>query len=121
MNCTTCQSYNRGFGSPACLKCGKYKDICKASVKRRTLPIEVVPQSILEEIVDDRPQISSIIDALRALPADHAALISMVYFGGLTQSQAADILKISQSAASRKINFAIGIIKKMVKTDAENA
>jgi DNA-directed RNA polymerase specialized sigma subunit len=118
VNCTTCQSYNRGFGSPACLKCGKYKDVCKASVKRRTLPIEVVPQSILEEIVDDRPQISSIIDALRALPAENAALIAMVYFGGLTQSEAADVLKISQSAASRKINISIEIIKKMVKSDA---
>jgi DNA-directed RNA polymerase specialized sigma24 family protein len=115
LNCTECQSYNRGFGSPACLKCGKYKDVCKQSGKRKTLPIETVPQAILEEIEDDRPQISSLIDAIRALPSDHAAIISMVFLGGLSVKETAQILKVSRQAVDKKIKFSIEIIRESLK------
>jgi RNA polymerase sigma factor (sigma-70 family) len=87
----------------------------KQSGKRKTLPIDNVPQAILEEIADDHPQISGLMDAIQALPPDHAALISMVYLAGLTQSEAAKILKISRQAVARKIKFSIEIIRESLQ------
>ena len=115
MNCQNCDSYNRGNGSPACLTCAKYKDICKQSGRRKTIQIDTVPQAILEEIADDHPQISGLVDAIRALPPDHAALISMIYLGGLTHQEAAEILKISRSAVTKKIKLSIEIIRQSTR------
>jgi RNA polymerase sigma factor (sigma-70 family) len=111
MDCQTCKSYNHGNGQPACLKCPKYRDILAKSGKRRTIKIEPVPQNILEAIADETSSISNIMDAIRLLPPDLAAIISMIYFAGLTTRDIGAMLKISQSTVIKKNKFAIEIIR----------
>ena len=114
MNCQNCDSYNRGNGSPACLKCAKYRDICKRSGRRRTIQIEIVPQAILEEVEDEHPRLNGLKDILQSLPPDMASVISLVYVAGLTQREAAKQLNISQAGLSKKINVALEIIRKSI-------
>lgn len=111
MNCTDCQSYNRGSGTKACLKCKQYLEILKQSGKRKTIPIEIIPDTILEAIPDNN-QID-IQQAIRQLPLDLSVPLLMYHVLNASQREIAAYLNISQQNASKKINLSIEIIRKM--------
>ena len=118
MNCTACPSYNRGHGQRDCLKCAKYRDILKKSVKRQTIRIDVAPQAILEQIADENPQVIGILDALQSLPPMLSAITAMVYVSGLTHQQIAEIMGVSRQTVSRKSKAALIRIRRAVRGEA---
>lgn len=115
MNCEKCQNYASGRGKPACLKCPKYRDIINKSGKRKTIKIIPTPQNILESIEDETSGINNIMDAIKLLPPDLSAIISMIYFAGLTTRDIGAMLNISQSAVIKKNKIAIEIIRESIK------
>ena len=115
-HCHECQHYNRGSGGKQCLSCHKYTEIIRNSAKRKTIPIDVIPQHLLEAIADDSDnRINSILDAIRTLPPQLSAIISMIYISGLTHRQVASILHIPPGSIVKKNKFALEIIKKTLE------
>jgi DNA-directed RNA polymerase specialized sigma24 family protein len=115
MNCTDCDNYQRGKGRPACLKCAKYKDILIQSVKRQTIAIDVIPDTILNDIPDQRAV--TILDAIRQLPLELSTMLLMYHVLDANQREIAQHLQISQQQVSKKINFALDIIRKLTIFD----
>lgn len=113
MNCEMCECWNRGRGKPACLKCNKYHEIIIGSGKRHTIKIVPVPDNILESIPDESIN-KDTLQAIRSLPGDLAAIISLIYFAGMTHQQAADLLNVSRQSITRKHTLAIILLKEIM-------
>lgn len=111
MNCIDCNSYNRGKGTKTCLKCKQYIEILKQSTKRTTIPIDIVPDTILHAIPDNKEM--DIKQALQQLPLEYSVPLMMYHVLNASQREISNYLNISQQQASKKINFAIDIIKKI--------
>lgn len=114
MNCENCENWNRGIGNSACLKCNKYHEIITGSGKRHTIKIIPVPDNILESIPDETIN-KDTLHAIRSLPNDLAAIISLIYFAGMTHKQVAEILHVSRQAITRKHTLAIILLKKIIQ------
>ena len=113
MDCHQCTSYRSGSGSKACLRCDKYTEILKKSIKRKTINYIVIPDEILSNIADDR-QSYDMIAALRALSPRHAAAISLHYIAGLTQLQVASIMHLSRTQIRLDLEAATAHLKKIL-------
>jgi DNA-directed RNA polymerase specialized sigma24 family protein len=114
MQCTHCDNYNRGHGQPACLKCQKYKDILLQSVRRNTIAIDVVPDTILNNIPD--PRSITILDAIRQLPLELSMPLLAYHILGANQREIANHYNISRRAVQGKIKKSIEIIKELTIT-----
>jgi RNA polymerase sigma factor (sigma-70 family) len=84
-------------------------------VKRQTIRIDVAPQTILEQIADENPQVIGILDALQSLPPMLSAITAMVYVSGLTHQQIGEILGVSRQVVSRKNKAALIKIRRAVR------
>ncbi len=111
MNCHLCDQFARGAGTKYCLKCPKYKDIQRLSVRRQTIKYEILPQALLEQVAEI-PQSNKIIDILRLMPADLAALIAMRYYAGLQIREVAGIVRLSPGAVKYRLHIAVEWLKK---------
>ena len=111
MNCHLCDQYNRGAGTKKCLKCPKYKDIQRLSIRRRTIKYEILPQTLLEQVAEI-PKSNKIIDILRLMPADLAALIAMRYYAGLQIQEVAGLVRKSPGTVRYRLHTAIAWLKK---------
>ncbi len=113
-NCHNCASYQHGAGSKSCLSCPKYKTIQKQSVRRRTIRVEAFPAAIIEQIADIAgPEGEDIVSAIRQLPAELSAVISLRYLSGLTTDEIAVTLRISERTARYRIAEALVAVKKI--------
>jgi len=111
MNCLNCSNYDHGRGNKKCLKCPQYIDIIKFSFKRTAIKLEIVPDTILEAVPDNKSV--SIYDAIRQLPLDLSVPLIACHVLDASQRELAQYLNIPQSTVSRKINIAVDLIKKM--------
>lgn len=113
--CHECESWNNGLGTRHCKQCATYKKFQLSSTKRNDVPINVVPQAILESIAQEtEDHVTKVIKAVRQLPPQLAAITSMLYFANLTQEQVASLLKISRISVTRKNFLSLEIIKKSI-------
>jgi DNA-directed RNA polymerase specialized sigma subunit len=113
--CHECESWNNGVGTRQCKQCAKYRQFQLNNTKRNDVPINIVPQAILESIAQETDdQVTKVIKAVRQLPPQLAAIISMLYFANLTQEQVASLLKISRISVTRKNFLSLEIIKKSI-------
>lgn len=111
MKCTDCDHYNRSKGTKICLKCPQYQDIIKRSGRRSTIIIDVIPDIILEAIPDDTG--ITLEQAIRQLPIDLSTPLLQYHILRATTREIGAYHNYSAATATRKINFAIEIIKKM--------
>ena len=103
--CSKCPEWNRGEGTKQCLRCKRYRDIQRASVRRHTIRIEPVPQTVLEAIPEfdggvDLDAAEIILQHVNALPIRTAIVIHAYYKLGATDREIASQLQISKSSAS---------------------
>ena len=110
MNCSYCDNYNHGRGTKSCLRCKQYISILKASGKRKTIPIDTITDRILESVPDTKQKTAY--QALQSMPLELSGPIILYFFAGASQREIAEYLNTNQANVSRKINFAIEIIKK---------
>jgi DNA-directed RNA polymerase specialized sigma24 family protein len=112
MKCVDCDNYNRGKGIKSCLKCPQYRDIIKQSGKRHTIAIDVIPDVILEAIPDNNG--ITLEQAIRQLPIDLSTPLLQYHILQATTREIGAYHNYNASTATRKINIAIEIIKKMI-------
>ena len=117
-NCTDCDSYQRGKGRPACLQCQKYKDILLSTTKRQTIRIDVIPDTILNDIPDNRAV--TLLDALKQLPLELSVPVIMRHILDASLREIADYHGYSRTSGTAKIKNAIEIIKKMTVFDEKS-
>lgn len=118
--CSKCGDWNRGEGTKACLKCKRYREIQRLSVRRHTIRIEPVPQSILEAIPEldegvDMEATDFILQHVNALPVRTAIVIHAYYKLGATDREIASQLQISKSNASEIRRKGIAALQAILK------
>ncbi len=109
MDCSKCDHYNHGLGLPLCLKCKKYKELQKKSVKRESIKTENIPQAIMDNIADPRTRDLTMI--IRQLPAQYSVPLVMRSVLNMSIPEIAAFFKISKQAVDQKISKAVDIIK----------
>lgn len=83
--------------------------------KRNNVPISIIPQTVLESIAEEcDDHVTKVIKAIRQLPPQHSAIISMIYFANLTHKQVASLLQIPPGSVFKKNKFSLEFIKKTV-------
>ena len=111
MNCSYCDNYNHGRGTKSCLRCKQYIGILKASGKRKTIPIDTITDRILESIPDNTGV--TLEQALRQLPIELSTPLIQYHILRATTREIGAYHNYNASTATRKINIAIDLIKKM--------
>lgn len=114
--CSTCEDWHDGKGCQNCLACGNYKRYQIKSTPRSKIPVDVLPQSLLEA-VEDLSDDYDILQAIRRLPDDLAAIISMHYIAGLSYRSIAGIMRISEPSTRRREHAGLTQLKKMFSSE----
>jgi DNA-directed RNA polymerase specialized sigma24 family protein len=110
MDCSNCPKWNKGRGQKECLKCKKYIDIQRKSIKRESIKTEHIPTAILENIAD--PRTRTLINIIQQLPIDYAVPLMMRAILRMSYREIADYHGSTISPMQRRISHAIKIIKK---------
>ena len=117
--CSKCQEYNRhgpGSGSKACLKCRRYRDMQRASVRRHTIRIEPVPQIVLEAIPDNRQEgidaMETLARYLPQLPLRTCFILVASHVSRASDDEIAEELNLSRSRVGQIRRDAYEAIKK---------
>ena len=111
--CRACESYNRGAGRPACLKCEKYKEIKMRYSKRQTIRAEIWPQELLDQLPDESAA-SGVMDAIRQLPPESTAVIVLRYYAGLSYAEIGVAMRRTERAAMKLCALSRRMLKTMV-------
>ncbi len=112
--CRKCLNWYNGKGSKTCLKCSFYKRFCLKSVRRSQVPIDILPDIILESFAEINEDMPDVIGALQHLPDDLAAILAMRFVADLSQGSIAAILRTSQANVSRRIDLGLNSIKNIL-------
>lgn len=115
--CRTCPFWENGKGNKHCLRCSYYKHFQVKSIKRNQIVYEVLPDALMENIIDE-PQYSEIIDKIRKLPLDESITLIARYYLRAPIPQIAKCLKISPRTVHNKIKLSLTILKGLWKTVA---
>lgn len=116
--CAACPSWNNGRGKRECLKCSHYKRFQVKNSQRSQIPIDVLPDSILESFAEYHENMPDIIDAIQHLPDDLSAIIAMRFISNLSTRSVAVILKTSQATISRKTTDGLNHIRNILMNDS---
>ncbi len=113
-SCHKCREYNRGAGNKKCLACRNYKMMERIFDLRDTISIVPMVSELIEAFpAPPRPD-NDLMAIIRQLPAPHAAVISMYYYGSLSVREIAFVMTISQSLAGKKLYRAVSDLRKKI-------
>jgi DNA-directed RNA polymerase specialized sigma24 family protein len=115
-DCQKCEVYQRtkGKGNQSCIICPTYKKYQVKSAPRQKIPIDILPDTIRDQIADSSAHMPDIIEAIQLLPDDLSAIISMRYISNLTQGSVASILRCQQSTIARREAAAMHSLKNIL-------
>lgn len=110
MDCSECANWNHGRGKRECLKCKKYLDIQRKSIRRESIQADHIPDAILENIAD--PRTRTLLDIIQQLPIIYSVPLMMRVVLRMSYREIADYHHVSFSPMYRRMSHAIEIIKK---------
>ena len=119
-SCHKCYNYNRGAGNQKCLACRNYKMMERIFDLRDTISIVPMVSELIEAFpAPPRPD-NDLMAIIRQLPANHAAVISMHYYGALSVREIASVMGITQSLAGKKLYRAVSDLRKKIAQQYPN-
>jgi hypothetical protein len=113
-SCRRCDNYTRGAGSKSCLACKNYKLMDMDDPMRETVAIIPMVSELLEAFPSPPRPDNDLMAIIRQLPAVHAAMVSMHYYGALSVREIALVLDIPQANANRKLYRAVSQLRKII-------
>ena len=119
-SCHKCYNYNRGAGNRKCLACRNYKMMERIFDLRDTISIVPMVSELIEAFpAPPRPD-NDLMTIIRQLPAHHAAVITMYYYGALSVREIASVMGITQSLAGKKLYRAVSDLRKKIAQQYPN-
>jgi DNA-directed RNA polymerase specialized sigma24 family protein len=114
VNCSKCVHYKGGGGTSNCLECAKYKYLQIKMTPRPQIKMDIVPDSIYENIATDFKHLD-IPEAIQKLPIDCGLIIMGCYFLGATEREVSEALNISERTCRYKKKFSLKKIKSLMQ------
>lgn len=110
--CTSCQSYNKGKGTKACLRCEEFKDLLPAKANPDIIRL---PRELLENLNNPSNDLANIFELIAHLEPIHATMFLQSTLLNMSCREIAEYHQAiySKNSCARKINQAIELISIM--------